>query len=278
VHHDALRLHRICLNPYTCTALMLAHCLLHRCRHSRRRQSPLRARTYSLHACAIPARVHRARMPCTFLHLPCPYLRASSVCAQVPCFLCLHRFESSASCIRSARWVYTGALTHLSHNHWDPPPPSVMGLRCRHLHFCVAWPTQVDFVFSVTLYMHRQDLEPILPITQYSCMQLFSATHSHPLHGISANLEKLFPKYSSQSFADTREGVCIIHNPCALPIIASVSPKPIPCLFACFYESVSYVYVLFSTCLSNCVASAAWVVFGFVFISTFLFSFFFPAN
>jgi len=101
---------------------MLAHCLLHRCRHSRR-QSPLRARTCSLHACAIPARVHRARMPCTFLHLPCPYLRASSVCAQVPCFLCLHRFESSASCIRSARWVYTGALTHLSHNHWDPPPP-----------------------------------------------------------------------------------------------------------------------------------------------------------
>ena len=162
--------------------------------------------------------------------------------------------------------------------HISQPLGPTMGLRRRHLHFCVAWPTQVDFVFSVTLYMHRQDLEPILPITQYSCMQLFSATHSHPLHGISANLEKLFPKYSSQSFADTREGVCIIHNPCALPIIASVSPKPIPCLFACFYESVSYVYVLFSTCLSNCVASAAWVVFGFVFISTFLFSCFFSCD
>jgi len=163
-----------------------------------------------------------------------------------------------------------------------PPPPSVMGLRRRHLHFCVAWPTQVDFVFTVTLSMHRQDLEPILPTTQYSCMQPFSATHSHPPHGISANLIKLFPKYSSQSFADTREGVCIsrvwIPNPCALPIIASVSPQPIPCLFACFYESVSYVYVLFSTCLSSCVASAEWVVFGFVFITTFLFSFFFPPN
>ena len=46
----------------------------------------------------------------------------------------------------------------------------------------------------------------------------------------------------------------------------------IPCLFACFYESVSYVYDFFSTCLSTCVASAAWFVFGFVFIATFLFS------
>jgi len=32
------------------------------------------------------------------------------------------------------------------------------------------------------------------------------------------------------------------------------------------------VYTFFSTCLSTCVASPAWVVFGFVFITTFLFS------
>jgi len=83
----------------------------HRRRHSRRRQSPLHART--LHACAMSARVHRVRMPCTFLHLPCPYLCASSVCARLPCFLCLHRFESSASCVRSTRWVYTGAPAHV---------------------------------------------------------------------------------------------------------------------------------------------------------------------
>ena len=48
----------------------------------------------------------------------------------------------------------------------------------------------------------------------------------------------------------------------------------IPCLFACFYESVSFVYVFFSTSLSTRVASAAWFVFGFVFINTFLLCFF----
>jgi len=64
-------------------------------------------------------------------------------------------------------------------------------------------------------------------------------------------------------------------NPGALPIIASVSLTPNPCLFAGFYESVSRVYVFFSTCPSACVASAAWFVFGFVFITTFLFPFFF---
>ena len=42
-----------------------------------------------------------------------------------------------------------------------------------------------------------------------------------------------------------------------------------------FYESVSFVCVFFSTCLSPCVASAALFVFDFVFITTSLFSFFF---
>jgi len=65
-----------------------------------------------------------------------------------------------------------------------------------------------------------------------------------------------------------------IPNLGAVPIIASVSPQPISCLFACFYESVLYVYIFISTCLSSWVASAAWFVFGFVFIPTILFSFF----
>ena len=51
--------------------------------------------------------------------------------------------------------------------------------------------------------------------------------------------------------------------------------KEIPRLFACFYESVSCVYVFFSTCLSTCVASVVWFVLGFVIITTFLSSFFF---
>jgi len=55
-----------------------------------------------------------------------------------------------------------------------------------------------------------------------------------------------------------------IPNLGALPIIASVSLAHIPCLFACLYESVSCLYDFFSTCLSTCVASAAWFLFGFV--------------
>ena len=65
-----------------------------------------------------------------------------------------------------------------------------------------------------------------------------------------------------------------IPNLGALPIIASVSLTHLPCLFACFYESVSCVYAFFSTCLSTCAARAACSVFGCVFITTFLFSFF----
>jgi len=38
----------------------------------------------------MPARVHRESMPCITLPLPCPYLRASSACARLPCFLSLH--------------------------------------------------------------------------------------------------------------------------------------------------------------------------------------------
>ena len=61
-----------------------------------------------------------------------------------------------------------------------------------------------------------------------------------------------------------------ITNLGALPIIASVSLTHIPCLFACISESVSCVYVFFSTCLSTCVARAASVVFCCIFITTFL--------
>jgi len=59
-----------------------------------------------------------------------------------------------------------------------------------------------------------------------------------------------------------------------LPIIASVSLTHLPCLFACFYESVSRVYAVFSTCLSTCVARAACFVFGSISLTAFLFSFF----
>jgi len=50
-----------------------------------------------------------------------------------------------------------------------------------------------------------------------------------------------------------------IPNLGALPIIASVSLTHIPSVFACLHESVSCLYVFFSTCLSVCVTVACCV-------------------
>jgi len=66
-----------------------------------------------------------------------------------------------------------------------------------------------------------------------------------------------------------------IPNLGALRVIASVSLTYLPCLFACFCESVSYVYVVFSTYLSTCVARAACFVFCSISLTAFLFSFYF---
>jgi len=66
-----------------------------------------------------------------------------------------------------------------------------------------------------------------------------------------------------------------ITNLGTLPIIASVSLTHIPCLFACFHESVSCVYAFLSTCLSTCVALAACFVLGSVLSTALWFSFFF---
>jgi len=63
-----------------------------------------------------------------------------------------------------------------------------------------------------------------------------------------------------------------IPNLCTLSIIASVSLTHLPCLFACFYESVSRVYDFFSICHSTCFVRAACFVFGSVSITTFLIS------
>jgi len=52
-------------------------------------------------------------------------------------------------------------------------------------------------------------------------------------------------------------------------IIASVSLTHLPCLFACFYESVSCVHVFFSNCRSTCVVGAAYFVFCSIFITPF---------
>jgi len=107
-------------------------------------------------------------------------------------------------------------------------------------------------VLTVTSSMYGRDPTPILPPTQHLCMQPTSTTHSHPPNGMSANFKIVFPKYSPQSHQQGRsrlDGVpSVYHNLGALPIIASVSLTPIPCLFACFCESVSCEYAFFSTC------------------------------
>ena len=43
--------------------------------------------------------------------MPCPCLRKRSVCACLPYFLCLNRFELSGFCVRSARWACARAST-----------------------------------------------------------------------------------------------------------------------------------------------------------------------
>jgi len=65
-----------------------------------------------------------------------------------------------------------------------------------------------------------------------------------------------------------------VNNLGALPRIDWVSIKHLPCLFACFYESVSCVYAVFSTYLSTCVARAACFVFCSIFLTALLFIFF----
>jgi len=120
--------------------------------------------------------------------------------------------------------------------------------------------------------MHRRDLTPILPRTQYSCIQPTSTTHSNPPDGMSAKFVKLCPQNiplrASNGLTPTwrvypsRREPTRIPNLGALPIIPSVSPQPFPCLFACFYDSVSCVCTFFSTCLSDCVVRVACFVFG----------------
>jgi len=43
--------------------------------------------------------------------MPCPCLRKRSVCACLPYFLCLNRFELSGFCVRSAQWACARAST-----------------------------------------------------------------------------------------------------------------------------------------------------------------------
>ena len=70
-------------------------------------------------------------------------------------------------------------------------PPSIMVARRRHLRSARGSADLVDLVLTVPFSMHRQDLTPILPPTHHPCMQPPSTTHSHPPHGMSANLIKL---------------------------------------------------------------------------------------
>jgi len=74
----------------------------------------------------------------------------------------------------------------------------------------------------------------------------------------------------------------VLHCPrggCSRPIVSSQPRRfinnsqgltHIPCLFACFYESVSCVYAFFTTCRFTCVSRAACLVFCSVFVTTFL--------
>ena len=97
-------------------------------------------------------------------------------------------------------------------------PSSIMGARRRHLHCHAAWPTLVYSVLTVTFSMPCRDLTPILPPTQHLYMQPPSAAHSHPPHGMSLNLIKLFPRNIPLKETSTRPKRCVA--------LWSVNPQP----------------------------------------------------
>jgi len=204
IHNDAPRWHQICQYPYTC------------CPH---------ASSVCVHLSSFPClHTHEFSMSCvrgvgvqtnvgTCVPLLCDILRTLGAdmfqwclctCLKFCCWLCSHHSPlhilkpppQHPPCYLSQTTTIGGGL-----------PPSIMG--SWRLHCCAEWRTRVDYVFTTTLSMPRRDLTPILPTTHHPCMQPFSAPHSYPPHGMSANLIKLFSKYSFQSFADTRQGVWI---------------------------------------------------------------------
>ena len=258
MQHDTTRWHQICPYPYTCTALMRANGLLHWRRQSQCQQSPLGARNCSLRACTRPERVHCARMPCTFLHLPCPYMRASSVDARLPYFLCLHKFESLDDCVWSALWVCTGASNRAT-TIGRGLPPIIMVARWRHLQ--LARGRARSWLGAHRYLLHAPPRPHTYPSSHTTLIPAPTLHHTltpSTLHV--SELDKIvFPKYSSQSIlAQLTLSSWYwewIPNLGALTIIASVPLTPIPCLFACFYESVLCVYVFFSTCVSAWVAN-----------------------
>ena len=81
---------------------------------------------------------------------------------------------------------------------------------------------------TATTHSSTHNTPPPLPTTPYLLIPAptfaTSTPHTHPQWNFCS---LLLPKYSSQSFTDTREGVCItrvlIPNLDALPILASVS-------------------------------------------------------
>ena len=136
---------------------------------------------------------------------------------------------------------------------------------------------------------HRDLTRPWCLWTLTYTTPLHATTLHHTLHaphGMSAHLIRLFRNVPLRvSHAHITESIPCRRSSVHVPSVNSQPwrftnnslgpPQPIPCLFACFYESVLCVYAFFSTCLCTCVAIAAWFVFGFVFITTFMFSFIF---
>jgi len=147
----------------------------------------------------------------------------------------MYRFESSASCVWSARWVCTGA----SKNPQHPPVSSFTGLhRPRPLggdsppqswargvdtyDWRAAASTLVDFVLTASFCMHRRDYPSTRTKLHATTLQ---HTLTHSTRHVST-LDKIVSKYSSQSHAPITESISCMRSSVRVP---SVNSQPWRC-------------------------------------------------
>ena len=190
------------------------------------------------------------------LHL---FARAFAVPARVlsrVCFLCTWSFPQ-------LQLRPLGGIPPLNHGR----AASTLTIGARH---CLLWLTSFSLLASVCTaetphLAHHPHNTPAYNYTPPHTHTLHTACQRTWLNCFEIFLSEKLPHGLTAAWYF---GVWI-PNPDALPIIASVFVAPIICLFACFYESVSCVYVFFSTCRSSCVVRAVCFVFCSIFITSF---------
>ena len=147
-----------------------------------------------MHACAMPARVHRERMPCGSL-------RESSVYSRLLCLLVCIDYSP----LLIPYGLHGGCAQAPLNIPNIPPCPLSQATTIRGGLSPQSWargvdtydwraaaPTLVDFVLIASFCMHHWDPPPILLPTQDPHMQPPPTRHSRTPYGMSAHLINLF--------------------------------------------------------------------------------------